>query len=103
MLYIKSLFLHVVDGVEGNDKQHALRAFMGWLWLVGSLKLWVSFAKEPYKKEDILQKRPVILMSLLIVATPYVFVSTVYVRMYVYIYLYVHVYVFTDVCAYRMA
>ena len=43
---------------------------MGWLRLVGSLKLQVSFAKEPYKKDDILQKRPRILRSLLIVATP---------------------------------
>ena len=44
---------------------------MGWLPLVGSLKLQVSFAKEPYKRDDILQKRPIILWSLLIVATPY--------------------------------
>jgi len=44
---------------------------MGWLRLVGSLKLQVSFAKEPYKRDDILQKRPIILRSLLIVATPY--------------------------------
>jgi len=43
---------------------------MGWLRLVGSLKLQVSFAKEPYKRDDILQKRPMILRSLLIVATP---------------------------------
>ena len=27
-----------------------------WLRLVGSLKLQVSFAKEPYKRHDILQK-----------------------------------------------
>ena len=45
---------------------------MGWLRLVGSLKSQVSFAKEPYKRDDILQKRPMILRSLLIVATPYV-------------------------------
>jgi len=32
---------------------------MGWLWLVGSFKLWVSFAKEPYKRDDIMQKRPI--------------------------------------------
>jgi len=44
---------------------------MGWLRLVGSLKLQVSFAKEPYKKDNILPKRPTILRSLLIVATPY--------------------------------
>ena len=43
---------------------------MGWLRLVGSWKLQVSFTKEPYKRDDILQKRPIILRSLLIVATP---------------------------------
>ena len=32
---------------------------------------WLRFAKEPYERDDILQKRPVILRSLLIVATPY--------------------------------
>ena len=32
----------------------------GWLQLVGSLKLYVTFAKEPYKRDYILQKRPVI-------------------------------------------
>ena len=44
---------------------------MGWLRLLGSFKLQVSFAKEPYKRDDILQKRPINLRSLLIVATPY--------------------------------
>ena len=33
--------------------------------LVGSIKLWVSLAKEPYKSDNILQKRPVILSILL--------------------------------------
>ena len=36
---------------------------------VGSLKLQVSFAKEPCKRDNILQKRPIIVRSLLIVAT----------------------------------
>jgi len=45
---------------------------MGWIRLVGSLKSYVSFAKEPYKRDDILQKRPIILRSLLHVATPYI-------------------------------
>jgi len=49
---------------------------MGWLWLVGSLQLWVSVAKEPYKRDDVLQKRRIILRSLLIVATPYIRRST---------------------------
>jgi len=43
---------------------------MGWLPLVGSLKFKVSFAKEPYKRDDVLQKRPIILRSLLVAATP---------------------------------
>jgi len=55
--------------------QRAIKALlhtgMGWLRFVGSLKWYVSFAKEPYNRDDILQKRPVILRSLLIVATPY--------------------------------
>ena len=33
---------------------------IGWLWLVGSIKLQVSFAKEPYKRDNILPKRPII-------------------------------------------
>jgi len=43
---------------------------MGWLWLVGSIQLQVSFAKEPYKRDDILQKRRIISSILLTVATP---------------------------------
>jgi len=44
---------------------------MGWLWLVGSIQLYVPFAKEPYKRDYILQKRPIISSILLTVATPY--------------------------------
>jgi len=36
--------------------------------LVGSLKTQVSFAKEPYKKDDILQKRLMFLRTPLIIA-----------------------------------
>ena len=43
---------------------------MGWLWSVGSIKFYVSCAKEPYKRDDILQKRPIILSILPTVATP---------------------------------
>ena len=43
----------------------------GWLHLVDSFKLQVSFAKEPYERDDILQRKPIILRSLLIIATPY--------------------------------
>ena len=43
----------------------------GWLRLVDSLNWEVSFAKERYKRDYILQKRPIILRSLLPIATPY--------------------------------
>jgi len=43
---------------------------MGWLRWVGSLKTYLSFAKEPYKRDYLLQKRPVFWRSLLTIATP---------------------------------
>jgi len=46
----------------------------GWLRFVGSSKSQVSFAKLPYKRDDILQKRPIILRSLLIIAIPYPYI-----------------------------
>ena len=44
---------------------------MGWLRLVGSLKLYVSFAEYRLFSRALLQKRPIIIRSLLIIATPY--------------------------------
>jgi len=44
---------------------------MGWLRFVGSLKLQVSLAEYRLFYRALLQKRPIILRSLLIVATPY--------------------------------
>jgi len=81
--------------------------FMGWLWLVGSTKLEVSFAKEPYKRDDILQKRLIILSILLTVATPYMYIYmymyihvhlNVYIHARVHIYIYIHT--FLDIYAY---
>jgi len=65
------LFEAVLECVWWGGKLGAEGKVMGWLRLVGSLKLQVSFAKEPNKKDDILKKRPIILRSLLIVANPY--------------------------------
>jgi len=82
---------------------------MGWLRLVDFLKLWVSFAKEPYKRNDILQKRPIVLRSLLIVATPsliYIYTRThthtciSYISLiYIYIYTHAHTHLCLYVCA----
>jgi len=44
---------------------------IGWLRLVGSLKRKVFFAEYRLRYWALLQKRPIILRSLLIVATPY--------------------------------
>jgi len=52
------------------NKLHAVAPNMGWLRFVGSLKLLVSFAEYCLLYGALLQKRPVILRSLLIVATP---------------------------------
>ena len=49
---------------------------MGWLRLVGFLKFHVSFAKEPYKRDYVQQKRPIISRSLRSVATPYAELNT---------------------------
>ena len=65
-------YLRVCVRVEEGGCVRVYMIDMGWLQLVGSLKLQVSFAKEPYKRDDILQLRPIILRSLLIVATPWV-------------------------------
>ena len=41
-----------------------------WWGTLGGDKIYVSFAKEPHTRDDILQKRPIILRSLLIEVTP---------------------------------
>ena len=77
---ILTLHLNYVAGYTGPllflfERTHSNyvdnQGLMGWLRLVGALKLQVSFAKEPYKIDHILQKRPKISRSLLIVAIPY--------------------------------
>jgi len=50
---------------------HAAHVFgCGVASAAGSIKLQVSFAKETYKSDTILQKKPVILSILLTVGTP---------------------------------
>ena len=63
-----------------RNEDYLLDSTIGWLRLVGSLTLQVSFAKEPYKRDCVLQKRPIILSSLLIIATPYLLDSATTVK-----------------------
>ena len=51
--------------------RHLSTLCYGVVTISGLLKLKVSFAKEAYKRDYILQKRPILLRSLLIVAAPY--------------------------------
>jgi len=69
------VFTDVSEFVFIYVHSHLHLVSMGWLRLVGSLKLQVSFAKEPYKRGNILQKRPIILRSLQIIVTPYLFID----------------------------
>jgi len=85
--YVMNMSIHLLLSV------HMCHIDMGWLRLVGSLELKVSFSKEPYKKDDILQKRPIILRSLLVVATPYEhpYGAKIYMSICVYVYTpYIH-------------
>jgi len=71
-LYVVETQLHKRLKIRSDKAQVRMpsRSHMRWLQLVGSLNLQVSFAKEPYKRDYVLQKRPIILRSLLIAATP---------------------------------
>jgi len=40
-----------------------VKIHLGWLRLVGSINSQVSFAKEPYKRDNILQKTPIFYRS----------------------------------------
>jgi len=57
---------HMYAGVMS----HIRMSHVGWLQLVGSLKLYVSFAEYHLFYRALLQKRLIILRSLLIEATP---------------------------------
>jgi len=69
--YVSRSHVAHMNGSCHADKGLADLSVMGWLRLVGSLKLLVSFAKEPYKRDLYSPERRIILRSLLIVATPY--------------------------------
>jgi len=73
-------------------------AAMGWLRLVGSLKLYVSFAKYSLFYRALLQKRPIIFKSLVIVATPYWIkwpMPYTHTHAYTYTHTHVHTHVYT--------
>ena len=58
------------DVVCSGVLQRVAATNMGWLRLVGALKLQVSFAEYSLFYRALLQKKPIILRSLLVVATP---------------------------------
>ena len=71
-----SLWPHVYIHVDSVCHYVTRWSTMGWLRRAGSLKSQVSFANEPYKRDYILQKKPVILRSLLMEGSAYGVSST---------------------------
>jgi len=70
---------------------------MGWLRLVGCLKIQVSLQNIGLFCTALLQKRPIFLSILLIVATPYVRYSTYFDMWNVYVYMWnIYIYIYTD-------
>ena len=65
------------DFIDPTSRSHPIsqRLTMGWLQWVGSFKFLVSFAEYRLLYRTLLQKRPIIWRSLLIVATSYVLIS----------------------------
>ena len=78
LLKIIGLFCRTKSLLQGSFAKDSVRSIevwsqrcVGWIRLVGSLKLQVSFAEQSLFYRAILQKRHIISRSLLIVATPY--------------------------------
>ena len=65
-IYIQIYIYIYIDRLVSRDRAHVY----GVATISRLLKIiYIFFAKEPYEKNNILQKRPIILRSLLIVAT----------------------------------
>jgi len=107
------IFIHLYTNMCASTCRHSP---MGWLRLVGCLKIQVSFAKETYKRDLYSAKRHIFLSILLIVATPYrhipdadeaatcihKFIGNMYVSRDTYIYLYVCVPAVTPLQPYQL-
>ena len=91
------IFIHLCIHSYTHKSDSAIA--MEWLRLVSSFKLQVSFAEYSLFHRALVQKRPIILWSLLIVATPYVFCSWRY-RIYTYICMYVCIFICRNIYAY---
>ena len=72
-IFLRSLLMVATPYLKTCEAANARKQMrgMGWLRLVGSLKLQVSLAEYHLFYRALLQKRPIILRSLLIVVTPY--------------------------------
>jgi len=77
-----------------------LQSFCIWVPTISRLlKIICLCCKMPYKRASILQKRPIILRSLLIVATPYSIESRdKFENIYLHIHIYVYIYEYTYTC-----
>ena len=80
-LYVVNMYIHTIMYVVCKHIHTNIHTtlidithmYMGWLWLVGSIKLNVSFAKEPNKRDNILQKRPRMLYHIYATCIPHIY------------------------------
>ena len=75
--YRDTCILDLTPRAYSRQPRHLFHT-MGWLRLAGCFKIQVSFAKEQYKRDLYSAKRPIFLRILLIVATPYIHVTRIF-------------------------
>jgi len=71
MLFLMGTVALYCSTVQGLPELVLYLCVMGWLRIVHSLKLHISFAEYSLLYRALLQKRPILLRRLLIVASPY--------------------------------
>ena len=69
--YVQITYVNQIDTTYVHIQANDIPGVYGVATISRLLKIKVFFAKEPYKRDYILQKRPIILRSLIIVTTPY--------------------------------
>jgi len=102
-IHTKKIYIlaHLCQCSRGESSLICVCVFVSvYLWHVGTLKLQVSSAKEIYKRDDIVQKRPVIVCMCVCVSI-YLTCVRVYLPVYVSVCIYMYEWVNMCACIYR--
>jgi len=91
-LYIRCIYMYVqISSNALSDILTSTCICIGWLWSVGSIKLYFFFAEYRLFDRALLQKRTIILSILLTEATPFQ-------KICIYKHMHVHLIIFVDTC-----